>query len=56
MSLVSLVEWDVSLGLADVSWGEGRRWGGGGGEVGVGGVRAIRTASKETRALMIQKL
>ena len=34
MSLVSLVEWNVSLGSADVSWG---------------GVRAIRTAAKETR-------
>ena len=34
MSLVSLVEWNVSLGSADVSWG---------------GVRAIRTAVKETR-------
>ena len=33
MSLVSLVEWNVSLGSADVSWG---------------GVRAIRTAAKET--------
>ena len=33
MSLVSLVEWNVSLGLADVSWGE---------------VRGIRTAAKET--------
>ena len=34
MSLVSLVEWNVSLGSADVSWG---------------GVRVIRTAAKETR-------
>ena len=33
MSLVSSVEWNVSLGSADVSWG---------------GVRAIRTAAKET--------
>ena len=33
MSLVSLVEWNVSLGSADVSWG---------------GVRAIGTAVKET--------
>ena len=33
MSLASLVEWNVSLGSADVSWG---------------GVRAIRTAAKET--------
>ena len=33
MPLVSLVEWNVSLGSADVSWG---------------GVRAIRTAAKET--------
>ena len=33
MSLVSLVEWNVSLGSADISWG---------------GVRAIRTAAKET--------
>ena len=33
MSLVSLVKWDVSLGSADVRWG---------------GVRAIRTAAKET--------
>ena len=37
MSLVSLVEWNVSLGSADVSWG---------------GVRAIRTAAKETRLVM----
>ena len=35
MSLVSLVEWNVSLGSADVSWG--------------GGMRAIRMAAKETR-------
>ena len=33
MSLVSVVEWNVSLGSADVSWGR---------------VRAIRTAAKET--------
>ena len=33
MSLVSLVEWNVSLGSAAVSWG---------------GVRAKRTAAKET--------
>ena len=33
MSLVSLVEWNVSLGSADVIWG---------------GMRAIRTAAKET--------
>ena len=33
MSLVSLVEWNVSLGSVDVSWG---------------GVGAIRTAAKET--------
>ena len=33
LSLVSLVEWNVSLGSADVSWG---------------GVRAIRMAAKET--------
>ena len=33
MSLVSLVEWNVSLGSADVSWG---------------GVRAIKAAAKET--------
>ena len=33
MSLVSLVEWNVSLGSADVSWG---------------GVRAITTTAKET--------
>ena len=33
MSLVSSVEWNVSLGSADVSWGE---------------VRATRTAAKET--------
>ena len=32
MSLVSLVEWNVSLGSADISWG---------------GVRAIRTTAKE---------
>ena len=36
MSLVSLVEWNVPLGLADVSWG---------------GVRAITTAAKETNSL-----
>ena len=34
------MEWNVSLGSADVSWG-GRGGGGGGG--------AIRTAAKETR-------
>ena len=34
MSLVSLVEWNVSLSSADVSWG---------------GVRAIRTATRETK-------
>ena len=36
MSLVSLVEWDVSLGSADVS---------------SGGVRVIRMAAKETNVL-----
>ena len=36
MSLVSLVEWNVSLGSVDVSWG---------------GVRAIRTTAKETRRI-----
>ena len=35
MSLVSLVEWNDSLGSADVNWGV---------------VRAIRTAAKETRS------
>ena len=39
MPLVSLVEWNVSLGSADVSWG---------------GVRAIRTAAKETTTLPTQ--
>ena len=38
MSLVSLVEWNVSLGLEDVSWG---------------GVRAIRTAAKETSSVHV---
>ena len=41
MSLVSLVEWNVSLGSADVSWGE---------------VRAIRTAAKETNILELSLL
>ena len=39
MSFVSLVEWNVSLGSADVSWG---------------GVRAIRTAAKEISMLSDQ--
>ena len=38
MSLVSLVEWNVSLGSEDVSWG---------------GVRAIRTAVKETSSVHV---
>ena len=38
MSLVNLVEWNVSLGLADVSWG---------------GVRAIRMAAKETSSVHV---
>ena len=38
MSLVSLVEWNVSLGSADVSWG---------------GVRAIRTAAKGTSSVHV---
>ena len=41
MSLVSLVEWNVSLGSADVSWG---------------GVRAIKTAAKETNGKPAQSL
>ena len=41
MSLVSLVEWNVLLGSADVSWG---------------GVRAIRTAAKETTILAVYHL
>ena len=41
MSLVSLVKWNVSLSSADVSWR---------------GVRAIRTAAKETTADTIHKL
>ena len=39
MSLVSLVGWNVSLGSADVSWG---------------GVRAIRTAAKETMQMVVK--
>ena len=36
MSLVSLLEWNISIGSADVSWG---------------GVRVIRMAAKETNVL-----
>ena len=42
MSLVSLVEWNVSLGSADVSWR--------------GGVPAVTTATKETRFIRLIKV